>query len=178
MPAFQRSAISCRALAGCLTLGAVCAAAGTAAAATTEATLMVSATVDATCAVSANPLNFGSYSPGGGTLNANTTLAVLCTRGAAFTVAMDAGMGGGTVAQRLMTSGTSKLQYNLYTSAARTTVWGDGTISSAMVAGLGKGLARVDAITETVYGQLPDNAANRNIAPGVYTDTIHITVSY
>lgn len=139
---------------------------------------MVSATVDSTCAVSANPLTFPTYYPGNGSVSANTTLSVRCSRGAQFTVAMDAGTGGGTVAQRLMSSGAAKLQYNLYTSAARTTVWGDGSITSAVIAGIGKGLAGNEAITETVFGTLPDSPANRQLAPGQYTDTVMITVAY
>ncbi|HUO20803.1 MAG TPA: spore coat U domain-containing protein, partial [Steroidobacteraceae bacterium] len=113
-----------------------------------------------------------------GALHADTTLSVRCSRGAAFTVAMDAGAGGGTLAQRLMAQGAAHLQYNIYTSAARTTVWGDGSVSSAVVAGLGKGLASGQAIAETVYGVLPDSAANQQLPPGLYTDTVLVTISY
>jgi spore coat protein U-like protein len=165
-----------RLLAGCLGAGLLTVSHGSAAG-TADATLTVSVTVAATCAVAANPLFFGSYYPGGGSLNANTTLLVRCSHGAPFTVAMDAGAGG-SLLQRLMTLGTSSLQYNLYTTAARTTVWGDGSASSALVSGTGKGLANDQAIAETVYGELPDSAANQLLAPGTYTDTIRVTVSY
>lgn len=151
---------------------------GAAGAGTASGALLVSATVAATCTVSANPLTFGTYYPGGGNLNANTTLLVRCSHGAPFTVAMDAGVGGGSLLQRLMTSGASGLQYNLYTSAARTTVWGDGSVNSAVVSGIGKGLASNQAVSETVYGQLPDSLANQQLAPGTYSDTIRVTVSY
>ncbi|HWZ64651.1 MAG TPA: spore coat U domain-containing protein [Steroidobacteraceae bacterium] len=149
-----------------------------AAAGSASTALLVSAVVDSTCAVSANPLTFPTYYPGNGGVNANTTLSVRCSRGAQFTVTMDAGTGGGTLVQRLMSSGAAKLQYNLYTSAARTTVWGDGTVTSAVMAGIGKGLAGNEAITETVFGTLPDSPANRQLAPGLYTDTVMITVAY
>jgi spore coat protein U-like protein len=139
---------------------------------------MVSVTVAPTCSVAANPLLFGTYYPGNGGLNANTTLLVRCSHGAAFTVAMNAGAGGGTLVQRLMAQGAARLQYNLYTSAARTTVWGDGSVSSAVVAGVGKGLASGEAITETIFGSLPDSAANQQLPPGLYTDTVLVTVSY
>ena len=147
-------------------------------AATTSGTLMVSATVASVCTVSSNPLTFGTYTPGGGNLNANTTLLVTCSHGSPFTVAMDAGAGGGSLLQRFMTSGAARLQYNLYTSAARTTVWGDGSASSTVVTGTGKGLAVNQGVTEIVYGQLPDTPANQQLAPGLYTDTIRITVDY
>jgi spore coat protein U-like protein len=93
-------------------------------------------------------------------------------------VALDAGSGGVSVTQRQMVFGAYKLQYGLYTSASRTTVWGDGTISSAVVAGIGKGLANGEAITETVYGRLPDSVANQNLPPGVYTDIVRVTITY
>lgn len=147
-------------------------------AATASTTIAVSATVESTCAVSANPLTFGSYRPGQGNASANTTFAVRCARGIPFTVALDGGAGGGTVTQRVMTFGSFKLQYNLYTSAARSTVWGDGTQSSATVSGTGHGLSTGQAIIETVYGQVPDLAGNQDLAPGLYTDTIRVTVSY
>lgn len=148
-----------------------------AAAGSADAILRVSAIVDSACLVSANPLTFPTYTPGNGSVNAITTLSVRCSRNTQFTVAMDAGTGG-TVAQRLMTQGAATLQYNLYTSAARTTVWGDGSLSSAVVSGVGKGLAGNEAITETVFGSLPDSPANRQLAPGLYSDTVMITVAY
>lgn len=147
-------------------------------AATASTTLMVSTTVETVCTVAANPLSFGAYRPGLGSVSGSTTLAVRCPKGAPFTVALDAGTGGTTVVQRLMTFGPYKLQYNLYTSATRSAVWGDGTLSSATVSGVGHGLATGQAIVETVYGQLPDISANQDLAPGIYTDTVRVTVSY
>jgi spore coat protein U-like protein len=149
-----------------------------AAGATATGAMMVSATVASTCTVSANPLSFGTYQPGQGRMSATTTLAIRCTKGAPFSVALNAGTGGGTLAQRLMSMGASKLQYNLYTTAAHTAVWGDGTQSTAAVSGTGRGLMSGAAITQTVYGKVPDSPANVDLTPGLYTDTITVTVSY
>ena len=146
--------------------------------ATASTTMTVSVTVASTCTVSANPLSFGSYLPGQGSMSASTTLAVLCTKGAPFTVALNAGTGGGSVTQRSMRMGTNTLAYNLYTTATHTTVWGDGTQSSATVSGIGRGLTSGAAITQMVYGQVPDAAANADLAPGLYTDIVTVTVSY
>jgi len=148
-----------------------------AAAATANATMMVSVTVQASCTVSANPLDFGSYQPGHGAVSARTTLAVLCSRGAPFVVALDAGTAG-SMAQRRMMLGTAGLQYNLYTTAAHTTVWGDGSQGSATVSGTGRGLMAGAALNETVYGRLADSPANAGLAPGLYTDTITVTITY
>jgi spore coat protein U-like protein len=75
-----------------------------------------------------------------------------------------------------MASGTNTLQYNLYTTAALTTVFGDGTGATGTDAGTGTGMA--NALQYTVYGQLPDNAANQASIPGTYTDTVTVTVTY
>jgi spore coat protein U domain-containing protein, fimbrial subunit CupE1/2/3/6 len=146
--------------------------------ATAQTTIMVSVTLASTCTVSANPLSFGTYQPGQGNASASTTLAVRCTRGAPFSVALNAGIGGGSVTQRLMSMGASRLQYNLYTTAAHTAVWGDGTQSTATVSGVGRGFGSAAAITQTVYGQVPDTPANVDLAPGLYSDTITVIVSY
>jgi len=140
-------------------------------------TFAVTATVQKTCAVSANPLAFGTYTPGGGALTANTTLSVRCTKTTPYTVSLNAGTTtGGTLAQRLMAGGGDTLQYNLYTTAALATVFGDGTGSSATLGGTGSGVNTANTVT--VYGQLPDSAANQAVTPTNYGDTITVTVAY
>lgn len=152
------------------------AAAGSASAATVTTTFGVTATVLKTCAVAANPLAFGNYTPGSGALSANTTVNVKCTKGTTFSVALNGGTTtGGTIAQRLMSNGTDTLQYNLYTTAAFATVFGDGTTGATMP-GTGTGVAT--AVALTVFGNLPDNATNQNVSTGAYADTINVTVTY
>ena len=151
--------------------------AGSASAATVGTTFGVSATVLKSCSVAATALAFGNYTPGTGTLTGNTTIAVKCTKTTPFTVALNVGpTAGDTFAQRLMGSGVNTLQYNLYTTAAFGTIFGDGTAGTATVAGTGAGVATASNVT--VYGQLLDNAANQASVPGPYTDTITVTVTY
>lgn len=146
-------------------------------AATSTSTFAVTANVVATCTVSAAPLAFGNYTPGGGTVTASTTVRVACANGTLFLVLLNGGStAGGTVAQRLMANGASTLQYNLYTSTSYTTLWGDGTSGSSIGFGFGSGFSTPS--TMTVYGQLPDNAANRTATAGTYTDTILVSVYY
>jgi len=158
---------------------AILTAAGGASAATTTTTFAVTATVQKTCSVSANALAFGNYTPGAGALTGNTALSVKCTKTTPFTVALNGGTTtAGTVAQRLMAAatGTDTLQYNLYTTAALTTVFGDGSGTSATVPGTGAGVST--ASTVNVYGQLPDNVTNQAATPVNYSDTITVTVTY
>ena len=72
--------------------------------------------------------------------------------------------------------GTNTLQYNLYTTAAFTTVMGDGTGGSVTSAGTGSGVATANALV--VYGQLPDSATNQAAVTGNYSDLITVTVTY
>jgi spore coat protein U-like protein len=159
------------------TLTAGVMAGGAAQSATTTTTFAVTATVQATCSATATPLAFGAYTPGAGAVTNNSTISVKCTKNTPYTVALNAGSTtGDAYTQRLMASGANTLQYNLYTTAAFGTVFGDGTPGSATIAGTGAGVATANTVT--VYGQLPDSATNQAAVPGSYSDTITVTVSY
>ncbi len=75
-----------------------------------------------------------------------------------------------------MASGANTLQYNLFTTAAFSQIFGDGSGTSKTVAGTGAGVGTANAVT--VFGQLPDNATNQAAVPGSYTDTITVTITY
>jgi spore coat protein U-like protein len=156
--------------------------AGTAGAVSTTTTFTVSAVVLKTCTVGATNLNFGSYTPGGGALTGSSTISVKCTKTTPYTVALNAGTTtGSTFGQRLLAYGAETLQYNLYTTGAFATVFGDGTASTGTGAGVGAGLGAA-AQTYTAFGQLVDSATNQSAAPNAgattYTDTITVTVTY
>jgi spore coat protein U-like protein len=144
-------------------------------AATKQTPMTVSATVAANCNIAAQNLGFGNYDATGAK-SGSANLTVRCSNGTPYTLKL--GAGSGTFAQRLLTSGSNTLEYNLYTSSALTSVWGDGTASTATVGGTGIGLASGSAITHTVYGQLPDSTNNQNAPTGSYTDSITVTVEY
>lgn len=151
----------------------------TANAATTPASFPVTATVLSKCSATAATLPFGNYTPGAGALAVNTSISVRCTKNTPYTISLNTGStAGGTFPQRLMASGGNTLQYNLYKDAAFTTIFGDGTNTSAISAGTGNGYALANAVATTVYGQLPDSATNQTAVPGAYTDTITVTVTY
>ncbi len=153
--------------------------AGVANAGTATSSFQVTATVLSTCSASATAVAFPNYTPGGGAVTANGTISVKCTNTSPYHVALNAGSStGDAFTQRLMTlaAGTATLQYNLYTTAGFATVFGDGTGTTATIAGTGAGLAT--PVTTTVYGQLLDSTANQAVAPGNYSDTITVTISY
>ncbi len=125
--------------------------------------------------VIAGDLAFGNYAPLSAlvtdststiTIQARLILGVLPT---AVSYTIDLGTGAGTVAQRKMTSGANGLNYNLYTTAARGTVWGAGSVTGATSGVTG-------TASHTVYGRIP--ASQTTVVPGSYADSIVVTVTF
>ena len=149
---------------------AVC---GSAAAATKTDTFDVTANVVGNCFVTATDLNFGDFD-GGTALSETSTITVRCSANHGYTLKLNAG-DAGSFAPRKM---DNALEYNLYTSVAKNTIWGDGGGTTGTVSGVGGGLGMPNAIQHTVYGELFDNAANDAVPVGAYSDTITVTVEY
>jgi spore coat protein U-like protein len=139
-------------------------------AATATTTFGVSATVAATCLISATPLGFGSYT--GLVDPASSTVTVTCTNTTPYNVGLSAGLAtGATVTTRSMTGpAAALLGYGLFSDSGHTTNWGI-TISTDTVTGTANGAAQ----PITVFGQIP---AAEFIAPGAYADTITATVTF
>jgi spore coat protein U-like protein len=143
-------------------------------AATDTATFSVTANIVDACDVQATNHAFGAYSPSSSTaLDATSTLSVYCTVGTPYSLALNVGTGGGAFTGRKMVSGGNELVYNLYTSAARTTVWGDGSGATSTVSGVGAGL--LTASTHTVYGRI---GVNQDANPGSYSSTVTVTLTF
>jgi spore coat protein U-like protein len=139
-------------------------------AATATTTFGVTATVQATCLVSATALAFGTYT--GALATSTSTVSVTCTNTTPYNVGLSAGMAtGATVTTRQMTGPASALlNYAMFSNSTRTTNWGQ-TTGTDTVTGTGNGAAQA----LTVYGQV---TAGQFVAPGAYTDTITATVTY
>lgn len=131
-----------------------------------------SATVVNNCNISANNLSFGAAGVLNGNLSATGSVSARCTNGDAFRISLNGG-GSGNVAARVMQrqGGGGSVGYQLYTDAARSTPWGDGTAGTSMVTGTGNGNAQVIS----VYGQVPTQTTP---APGTYSDTITATIVF
>jgi len=152
---------------------ALCCLATRAHAATVSTTFTVTATVLASCDVTAANLDFGNYMSGAGSdTTANTTVDVTCTNGTNYTIALDGGSVAHDPAARAMSAGgSSLLNYGLYTDASCTTVWGDGTGVTTTMSGTGDGTAQ----PATIYGRIP---AGQYVPATQYTDQITVQVSY
>lgn len=136
--------------------------------------------VSCTAAVSAGPLAFGNYNPASASpLDASSTVTVtgtmygvglLTTLG--YSISLNAGSAG-TVADRRLV-GPGSLAYNLYTSAGYGTVWGQDSVSGSLQT-LATVLGSVQSANHTVHGRI---APGQWVAPGSYTSTITVTVTY
>jgi spore coat protein U-like protein len=149
---------------------AVC---GSAAAATKTDTFDVTANVVGNCFVTATDLNFGDFD-GGTALSETSTITVRCSANHGYTLKLNAGDAGSFSPRKM----DNVLEYNLYTSLTKATVWGDGSATTGTVSGVGGGLGMPNAIQHTVYGELPISPANQSVAVGAYSDTITVTVEY
>jgi spore coat protein U-like protein len=152
---------------------------GPAVATTTSQTFAVQLQIQAQCVINSTAiLNFGTAGVlGGAAGNVNTdqttTLSVQCTNTTPYDIGLDAGTtASATVSQRLLfsSSNNATINYNLYTDSARSTVWGN-TLGSTTVHVTGNGAAQ----SYTIYGRVPPQTTP---APGTYTDTVTVTITY
>jgi spore coat protein U-like protein len=141
-------------------------ASGTTTAVPSQGTLAPTCTID-----SASTLDFGNQGVLAANVDQISTIEVTCTSTTPYNIGLDAGAGSGaTVATRKMTSGSAAVSYSLYSDSDHTTIWG-ATVGTDVVAATGNGASQ----SYTVYGLVPPQATP---APGIYTDTITVTVTY
>jgi spore coat protein U-like protein len=132
----------------------------------------VSGTVTGKCSTSGGTLPFGAYSPlTGAAVDVTGSLTLQCTRGApSVTIALDNGANSthavGTT--RAMSGGGSYLSYEIYTSAAETTVWNaTNTLSYASTT--------MAATSIPVYGHIP---GGQDVKAASYSDSVLATVNF
>jgi len=161
--------------------------AGGAMAATDTANLAVSATVLTNCAIGPGTLAFpvdlqlgvnkGLGTKAGTQSNADsdsgTSISVTCTNGSSAAITAGAGANAANVvaSTRALKSGSNYIDYELYTTTARTLVL-NGTNSISYT---GTGLAETDKTT--IFGRIL--GADIALAKaGVYADTVAMTITY
>ena len=133
-----------------------------------------------TCTAAASGPTFGIYnpyaaSPSGITGTVSVTCSALFGLSLNYSIRLDGGASG-AVASRAMAGGASRLGYQLYTNAAHSVIWGDGTGGSVTVSD-GYSLAALGSVTKnyTIYGLIP---AGQTVAVGGYLDTVTILITY
>lgn len=132
-------------------------------------TFDVTATVAASCTVSAANLAFGTYDRTLGTTG-TTTITSNCTLATSYTLALDFG-GAADVNSRVMDGPNSEtLSYQLTQDVAGLVPWGtvaDGDEVSLVGTGLD--------VPTIVYGQI---ASGQNVEAGSYSDTVTVTLTF
>jgi spore coat protein U-like protein len=143
-----------------------------ASASSTTSTFTTQIAIAAACTInSASTLNFGSQGVLIANVDQTSTLQVQCTNTTPYNIGLDTGTGAGaTVAVRKMTSGGNTVSYSLYSDSGRATLWGN-TVGTDTVAAIGSGASQ----SYTVYGRV---TAQATPAPGTYSDTVTVTVTY
>jgi len=129
----------------------------------------------AACSVNTVGVAFGRYEPGTGTDGVGT-LSLSCPPNAqAPQVSLGTGSSG-SYNPRSMVEGADRLEYNLFTDLARTTIWGDGTSGTSTVTMTGGTVnAGQRRFQRSVYGRIP---ASQRVRAKSYSDTMVITVSF
>ena len=132
-----------------------------------QTSIEISADVLANCLIEAGDMDFGSVGAITGNLDAVADLAVVCTPGTSYSIAIDGGLAAALPHERLMRSGERSITYGLYQDPARSAPWGEQEYARA---GLGSGGEQVIS----VYGRVPA----QSVAVGNYSDTVVVTIAY
>jgi spore coat protein U-like protein len=177
----MRVHFSLRAVSAILTLSGLCFA-PTAQAFTNTGNMVVSATIESACSVSASSLAFGVVLPGV-VKETDAVVTAVCTSGTTYTLDLGDGLNhittGGTGGQyrRQMAAATNRLPYVVYIDATRATQI-DATASLAatnnlLTSTVGNGVAQ----PVTIYGRVV-GAESTGKTPGSYDDTVVLTIAF
>jgi spore coat protein U-like protein len=131
--------------------------------------------VEAACTITVSSgVSFGTYNIFSGTpLDSTGQLSWRCSFFTFPTVRITLTKGGSTTYNpRRMRSGSESLNYNLFTTSARTVVWGDETEGTAAYYRQYPGWGQ---ITVSVFGRVP---ASQDAAVGTYTDTVTVVINF
>ena len=140
------------------------------------ALLLAPAPAFADCTISVTAVAFGTYDPSSNTARDGTgTVRLDCRHNDDPSVTIGTGVSG-SYASRRMTNGGSQLQYNLYTTAARVSIWGNGLSGTlALVPPITQSIGLRRIRESTIFGRIP---ARQNVRVGTYTDSMFVTVTF
>jgi spore coat protein U-like protein len=131
------------------------------------------------CDVSTSGAAFGNYdSIENQDQDTSGTITVSCsgTAGEAVSYGLSLGSGAGSYSNRQLSAGSNILNYNLYTDAARSQVWGDGTASTAVVTDSYTLTTSPTTRNYSVYGRIPQGQTQA--MAGSYSDSTVVTLAY
>lgn len=138
---------------------------------TTLPPLNVRFQLEPSCTVAVNPLDFGNVTDLTAGRAATTNLAVTCTLGTPYNVALDGGTVTGDPLDRKMqrVGGTATIGYQLFQDHTRTQPWGN--TPGSVLEGIGSGAVQ----SISIHGWIPAHSVT---AIGTYQDLVTVTVEY
>ncbi len=142
--------------------------------------VMPQAAFAAGCGVTSASLAFGTYGAGASWhVDSQGAISFTCTGVAGevvmYTISLSTGNGGTGFNPRGLKSGANVAQYNVYTDAARTRIWGDGSSGSFTESGSISITAGPAPRSLPVYGRV---FGAQSPPPGAYGDSLMITLSF
>lgn len=148
---------------------------GTRAATTASANMDVTLTVESSCLLSVNPLDFGTHTIGDTGVESQTDATVTCTAGTPYILSSD-NSHTYTMTNAAGTAGTNTVPYTLYLDDAGTVPLAqelpdDTGVEGSSTVGTGR------AQTVPIYGKIED-AAMTGISAGTYTDMVTLQLTY
>jgi spore coat protein U-like protein len=137
--------------------------------------VLSAAEAEAQCTISTAPVSFGSYDVLSATPRDSTgSVTFRCSLPVAVTIDLGPGQNASTFFPRYMTKGSPPLLgYNLFTDAARSTIWGDGSAGTSRYSN--NSPPALTNVTLTVYGRIP---AGNDVTAGSYADTVVATITF
>ncbi|NLS17185.1 spore coat protein U domain-containing protein [Rhizobium sp. P40RR-XXII] len=135
------------------------------------ASFSVNASVAGNCLVSVQNIDFGTQGVLRTNVDATGSVTATCTPGTNYTISLNGGTANAAPTARKMAKGAETVTYGLYKDTGRLQPWGDANTPGSTVAGSGTGAAQ----PLTVYGRVPPQTTP---SPGVYTDTVVVTLTY
>lgn len=137
--------------------------------------LFIACEARAACAVTTTSINFGNYDVGLTLPNDSTgTITVTCDEAPPpnVTIMIGPSPNSGVFNPRRMKHLTLSdfLQYNLFTDASRTVIWGNGTQGTSTII---RKATKAKPEIATVYGRIP---AGQDVSAGQYSDTLTATI--
>lgn len=131
----------------------------------------VTANITNHCLINAvSGLNFGRLGLLSVAVYNTATLTTQCTNGTPYSIGLDNGLNANGAVRRMLGPNSELLTYELYRDSNRTLRWGS-TVNTDTLSVTGNGTTQVT----TVYGLVP---AQSTPPPGMYTDTVTVSVTY
>jgi spore coat protein U-like protein len=139
--------------------------------------LLCAACADAapSCSISATGVSFSTYDVFSAVANDSTGSVTFNCTGSAHNIVITLSKGSNsTFNPRTMTGPASEtLNYNLYSDAARTAIWGDGTVGTTTYANANP--PNGAPVVVTIYGRIP---AGQDVRTGSYSDTVTAIINF